>query len=303
MDNDLFALAQRQGYVTTADAARLGINRMTLKRLVEAGILLRTVRGVYLLADERTPAERHEAVTRAMLDADPWSAASHHSALVMHGIDVYGVPFSQVQVADPRRSSRSHQSLHRHVLREGDTVVDIDGYKVLALPLALCQTAARFGMVAGLVAMDHALHQERCTVDDLRAVVESGRLRRGVGAARRAVAMADGRAESPGESRLRAIIAAGPFEYDVQVKVGGPGDGYVVDLLVDGCIVLEFDGGEKYEGVEGKKALVAEKRREDWIRAQGYGFMRSMWPELDYPVAVRRAVHDQVLVTRAGRAA
>ena len=156
MDKNLFDLAQRQGYVSAADATDLGINRMTLKRLVDAGRLLRTVRGVYLLADDRTPERRHRAVTQAALDADPWSAASHHSALVMHGIHLYGVPFDQVQVADPRRSSRSHRSLHRHVLREGDEVVTIDGYRVISLPLALCQTAARFGVAAGLVAMDHA---------------------------------------------------------------------------------------------------------------------------------------------------
>lgn len=299
MDKNLFDLVQRQGYVSAADATDLGINRMTLKRLVDAGRLLRTVRGVYLLADDRTPERRHRAVTQAALDADPWSAASHHSALVMHGIHLYGVPFDQVQVADPRRSSRSHRSLHRHVLREGDEVVTIDGYRVISLPLALCQTAARFGVAAGLVAMDHALRLALCTVDDLRSIVESGRLRRGVGAARRAVALADGRAESPGESRLRLIVAAGPFDYDLQVSVGG----YAVDLLVDGCVVVEFDGGEKYDGFEGKQALIAEKRRADWIRGKGYGFMRTMWPELDYPVALRRALHERVLETRARRAA
>ncbi len=301
--DDLLDLAGRQGYVTTSDAANLGVNRMALSRLVASGVLLHTVRSVYLLADDRTPEQRHAAVVRATLKEDPWSVASHHSALVLHGINVFGAPFDQVQVADPRRSSRSHQSLHRHVLREGDPVVEVEGLKALGLPLALCQTATRFGMVAGLVAMDHALHLERCTPDDLQAVIESGRLRRGIGAARRAVSLADGRAESPGESRLRAIIAGGPFPYDLQVNVGGPGSGYRADLMVDGLVVLEFDGAVKYDGVEGKTALIAEKRREDWIREKGYGFMRTMTPELDYPVTINRTLHQKVVEARARRAA
>lgn len=295
----ILELARRQGYITTAQAIALGGHEHTLGRLVRAGKLIKTIRSIYLTAVPRTPEAAHALVTRAFLESDRWSVASHHSALALQGINLHGVPWDQLHVADPRKSSRSHASLHRHVLRDGDPVIDVGAHKSLALPLALCQVGARFGVTAGLVAMDHALHQGLCTTDDLAAVIESGRLRRGIGAARRAVSLADHRSQSPGESRLREIVAQGPFMYDLQVNVGAPGDGYVVDLLVDGCVVLEFDGGEKYEGLEGKKALVAEKRREDWIRGEGYGFMRTMWPELDYPVAVRHVLTDKVVVARA----
>lgn len=296
-------LAGRQGYVTASDVAGLGVHRMQLARLVESGHLLRTVRGIYITTEDRTREERHVLVTRATLDQDPWSVASHHSAAAMQGIALYGVPFDQVQVADPRRSSRSHRALHRHVLREGDVVEEVAGYKAVHVPLALCQLAARFGVEAGLVAIDDALRRELCTPDDLTGLLETGRIRRGIGAARRAVALADARAESPGESRLRAIVAATPFSYEPQVNVGGPGDGYRVDLLVDGRLAVEFDGAQKYDGVDGKQALFAEKRREDWIRARGYGFLRVSWPELDHPVTLRRVIHEGVLRARATPAA
>lgn len=289
--------------MTTAQAANLGVGRMSLHRLVGAGVFLHTAQGVYVPRDDSTREGRHAAVTRAILDADPWSVASHHSALVLHGINLYGVPFDQVQVADPRCSSRSHRSLHRHVLRDGDPVVTIGEHRAIGLPLALCQTASRWGMVAGLVSMDHALRLGEVAKDDLQSVIDSGRLRRGIRAARRAAALADGRAESPGESRLRAIVHGGSFDYDLQANVGGPGSGYVADLLIDGRVVLEFDGELKYDGPEGRKAIVAEKRREDWIRSRGYGFMRVMWPELDYPATVQRVLHGHVLATRAARAA
>lgn len=299
----ILELAERQGYVTTAQARALGGHEHTLGRLVEHGKLIRTLRGIFLHPHPRTPEAEHALVTRAMLDHDRWSVASHHSSLALHGLALFGVPWRQVHVADPRKSSRRHANIHRHVLRDGDPVVDVGEHKALGLPLSLCLTAARFGVVSGLVSMDHALHQELCTVDDLRAVIDSGRLRRGIGAARRAVALADGRAESPGESRLRAIIAESPFAYDLQVNVGGPGGGYRVDLLVDGCVVVEYDGEEKYEGIEGKVALIAEKRREDWIRSRRYGLMRVMKDELRHPVTVRRILGTKVVEARAGRAA
>lgn len=301
--NQILDLARRQGYVTASDVKALGAHRMQLTRLVRSGDLIHTVQSVYLPAEPFKPEESHARVTRAILAADPFAAASHHSALALHDLHLFDVPWTQVHVIDPRRSSVKHQSLHRHVLRPGDRVERLDGVRVIDLSLALCQVAARFGMVAGLVAMDHALQRDLCTPDDLMAVAESGRLRRGIGSVRRAVDLADGRAESPGESRLRAIIDAGPFRYDLQVNVGGPGSGYVVDMLVDGCVVVEFDGEVKYDGIEGKKALVAEKHREDWIRSRRYGFVRTMWPQLDYPNTLRRVIHDEVVSTRARRAA
>lgn len=300
--NQILELAERQGYLTTADAHALGGHRMQLSRLVREGALIRTLRGVYVPAAPSHPHQSHVLATRAALAADPFAAASHHSALALHGIDLFAVRWSQVHVIDPRCSSVQHQSLHRHVLRPGDRVETIEGDRVINLPLALCQVAARFGMVAGLVAMDHALRLERCTRDDLVAVVGSGRLRRGLVAARQAVELADGRAESPGESRLRAIVAAGAFPYEVQANVGGPGAGYRVDLLIDGRVALEFDGEVKYGGREGVTALVAEKRREDWIRSRGYAFMRTVWSELNFPVAIRRALHRHVVQARAQRA-
>lgn len=297
--NDILALAHRQGYITTRSARALGANEHTLGRLADQGLLVRSVPGIFLVPGERHPAESHALVTRAMLDDDPMAVASHHSALALHGVALYGVPWGQPQLADARRSSRGRVSRFRHVLRPADEVTEVDGYRTVGVPLALAQVAARYGMVAGLVALDDALAKGLCTRAAPAAIVEAGRLRRGVRAARRALELADCRAQSPGESRLRAIVAESPWRYDLQVNVGGPGSGYVVDLLVDDCVVLEFDGAVKYEGVEGKSALLAEKGREDWIRGRRYGFMRVIWAQLDYPVALRRALHATVLQTRA----
>lgn len=296
-------LARRQGYITAAQARSLGANEHTLGRLADAGALDHAVRGIFLVPDQRHPRETHALLTRATLDGDPFARASHHSALALHGVALYGVPWLQVHLADPRHSSRGRAGRHRHVLRADDAWTEVDGYRTVGVPLALAQVAARFGVTAGVVALDNALADGRCTADDVAAVVGSGRLRRGLTFARRALALADARAESPGESRLRTIIAGSPFAYDLQVNMGGPGSGYRVDLLVADVLAVEFDGGQKYEGADGKKALVAEKVREDYIRKLGFGFLRVTWPQLDYPTAILRSLHSLVLAARITRAA
>jgi very-short-patch-repair endonuclease len=271
--------------------------------MVSNGQLERHTRGIYLTPGDRHRPDTHALLTRAFLDDDPFAYASHHSALALHGVALFDVPWRQIHLIERRYTSRGLIGHHRHVLRPGDTVTEVDGYRTVGVPLALAQVAARFGVTSGLVSLDNALARGLCTRDDVETIVKSGRLRRGVVSARRALELADGRAESPGESRLRAIIAETKWKYDLQVNVGGPGYGYRVDMLVEGVLVVEFDGKVKYAGADGREALVAEKVREDYIRSQGYGFMRVIWQDLDDPSSIRRRLFNNLLLARAGRAA
>ena len=71
-----------------------------------------------------------------------------------------------------------------------------------------------------------------------------------------------------------------------------------VDLLVGDRVVVEFDGLVKYEGAEGRAALAAEKRREDWLRSLGYEVVRLTWADLDRP---RRVDAPGALPRSSGR--
>ncbi|MHB1475206.1 MAG: PDDEXK family nuclease, partial [Dermatophilaceae bacterium] len=51
-------------------------------------------------------------------------------------------------------------------------------------------------------------------------------------------------------------------------------------LLGSSPVVIEFDGKIKYDGVDGKQALVDEKVREDRLRALGYEIVRLTWADL-----------------------
>jgi len=56
-----------------------------------------------------------------------------------------------------------------------------------------------------------------------------------------------------------------------------------VDFLLCGRLIVEFDGTTKYG--EGAGAVVAEKWREDRLRACGYQVVRVGWADLDQPQA------------------
>lgn len=47
--------------------------------------------------------------------------------------------------------------------------------------------------------------------------------------------------------------------------------------------MVEFDGAVKYEGLDGKRALAEEKRREERLRDAGFRIVRVTWDELARP--------------------
>ena len=98
---------------------------------------------------------------------------------------------------------------------------------------------------------------------------------RGIRQGRRVLAFADGRAELPGESLTRVRLwELGFAQFELQVSVPAPsGRDYEVDIgLIEAGALLEFDGQGKYTnaamraGRTVEQVLLAEKRREDWIR-------------------------------------
>ena len=104
--------------------------------------------------------------------------------------------------------------------------------------------------------------------------------------------MADGRAESPGETLVRRILVEGGIPVTPQLTIHDGPVSWRADLVVDGTRVLvEFDGLVKYGSSDD---LIAEKRREDRLRALGFIVVRVTWADLrrpDHLVAeVRRAV-------------
>jgi hypothetical protein len=150
-----------------------------------------------------------------------------------------------------------------------------------------------------LVVADAALRASGITRNDLSAALEEGAGTRGTRAARRVVAAADGRSESVGESRSRAVMyQLGMPLPDLQVEVRRP-DGQLVGRCDFGWrtdrLLGEFDGRVKYgrllaPGQEPGDAVFAEKRREDALRDEGWGMVRWVWRDLDAPAVLGRRI-------------
>lgn len=320
VDHGIARLLEAQGGVSsTRELERAGMSRHAVADAVRRGELVRVRRDAVVLAASLSrvaPWERRALITRAVGhslarggapgDEDEGGsvhALSHASALTVHGLPTYGeadvVHLCRTDGARGRRDGTVW--VHRPVDPEWTTVVD--GLRVVTPVLAALQVAATDGPEPGLVALDGVLHDARerdrrtgGTTEHDAALAEVARVleARLVGrsrATRQVVELADGRSESVGESRSRwllHLLGLGPWELQHEVRDESGQLVGVADLkLVGHAVLLEFDGQLKYDD---RRDLVAEKLREDRIRALGYEFVRLVWADLERPQHVRQRV-------------
>lgn len=118
----------------------------------------------------------------------------------------------------------------------------------------------------------------------------------------------DGRSESPGESRSRVALHAAHFpKPELQARIVTPDHHRVarVDFLFPELGVIgEFDGLVKYRSqLRGSRSpedvVIAEKAREDALRALGWLVVRWTWRELATPTWLTRLTQ----ATRIARSA
>lgn len=96
--------AGRHGYITTRDAAELGVPAVELRKLAQRGFLERTGRGVYRFPD--FPVTEIAEYMEAVLWAGQGAALSHDAVLALHDLG-FANP-STIRVTVPRRVRKSH---------------------------------------------------------------------------------------------------------------------------------------------------------------------------------------------------
>ncbi len=172
-------------------------------------------------------------------------------------------------------------------------VEEVNGLLMVKAASRAVFEAATVGSVeSGIVVMDSALHLGTVTKDELVEVVGSRTHWQGARRARYALSLADGRAESPGESRSRYLFRRASLPIpDLQVPVYDE-DGRVIGYSDLGWIEYlqlgEFDGLVKYGGIVNdsrtpQQIVIAEKAREDAMRSQRLGMSRWTWVDIDPP--------------------
>lgn len=118
----LYELAEPQaGYFTTRQAVAAGVSHRTLSGRARRGDVEQVRYGIYRLRD--FPAQRFEDVTAACLWAGPDSAASHETALTVHGISDAMPPVIHLTVPRPFRGRQAGVLLHHAPLPAEDREV------------------------------------------------------------------------------------------------------------------------------------------------------------------------------------
>lgn len=201
-----------------------------LRQGLANGSLVRLARGVYAAPIEHeTPAERHlrRAAALLFLHSDA-SVLSHASAAIAHGLAVQVPHPERVELTVPP-PGRGHRRAGYHVRAaplDASEIVTVNGLRVTSLARTAVDLARTTPYPWGVIAADQALGRG-VTRDALLAVAGASDARTGVVQARRVIAFADGRAQSPAESASRVTIArAGLPAPELQFQVIGP-DGWV----------------------------------------------------------------------------
>jgi hypothetical protein len=287
------------------DAVTLGYSDDELARLARSGLWSRLRRGAYVEGGLPEDAvERHRLLVTATVSGLRRPAVvSHQSAAVLLGLPLRGVRLDRVHVTrtPPAAQDRS-RVLHCHVarLRSDETVV-VDGLTVTSAVRTLLDLARSLPFEVAVVALDGAVHRSPALVDELRSGLGALIGVPGGRGAARAVAFADGRSESVGESRSRVVLhrhGVPPTGLQHRIVVAGQEIARTDFVWEDDGLVGEFDGRIKYgrllrPGEKAEDVIYREKLREDSVREAGWGVVRWTWSDLQRPALladrVRRA--------------
>jgi hypothetical protein len=258
------------------------------------GLLVPIRPGVYL--NEAPPddaAARHLIATAAVqpLLADQ-AVLSHVTAALRYGLPVWRIGLGRVHVTRRRRyGGRVGHRVHVHVTELGDDeIVMWRGTPMTGPHRTVIDVARTVPFEEAVVVADGALRAGLTTPDELAEALARARGRRGTPAARRVLAFADGRSESAGESRSRVAMYRCGLPAPVPQWEVRDGRGRLLGRTDFGWprlrTVGEFDGRVKYgrllrPGQSVTDAVLAEKRREDALRAEDLSVVRWTWTDLD----------------------
>ncbi len=273
------ARACRDGAITLAGLRDLGASKSAIGHRVRTGRWLHPHREVYVVRSRVIDPHRSR-IRAALLAAPPDAVLSHAAAAYLHGIQGVG-PLNLVDVTMPRSvGDRAIRGIRVH-RRDAPQVVTQQGLPVVSAPLAVRGLADQLELPALLSAVDSALHQRLVTLDGLLALEPPWRLEP---RSRwfRALQLADGRAESPLESRARLVVieaGLGPVELQVLVEV----DGVIYRVDICWCPIqlgLEADGREAHSSAE---ALLNDRRRQNALFGAGWPLVRCTWEDVTGP--------------------
>jgi len=285
----LIALAAgRLGVFTSQEALRLGYSVDEIRAELRTRRWSRLRKGVYIRTEDLASADdrqRHLVECVAVLmSLGPGPVLSHASAARVHDLILPWRSSAEVRMtADTWRRGRGYR-----VAQATMTAAEVQpwsAFGVMSVARTLVDCAREWSLTDAVVAIDAALQGTKATRAELLRAVLAGTHRPGIAQAARALGLADGRAESPLETRGRlALLASGLPLPELQVEIHDADGliGRVDGWYEEAAVALELDGRVKYTD---PGVLWKEKRREDRMRAVGIRFVRAGNEDLGQPWA------------------
>jgi len=303
-------LADDDGILLRRDALLAGVDDKALAHSVRAGRIVRLRQGAYALRprwDEADAVGRHRLLVSAVRQQYRGEdvALSHVSACLEQGGPSWRLDLSHAHLThlDGRGGRRGARIVHHHgECLVGDLTRDAAGWVTSPTRTAL-DTASTAEREPAVAVLDWYLHNGLTTSEDLAEGFRRMTTWPHTLALQIAVRLADGSAESVGETRTRLLLRDQRLPQPVpQFEVFHPSGrlaGRVDFAWPEQRTMLEFDGKEKYlrfrrPGESIEEAVLREKRREDQLRElTGWTMVRLTWADLDMPQAtaarIRRA--------------
>lgn len=303
-------LVNSHGILLRRDAVAAGVDDNALKRAVNAGYVVRIRQGAYVMAEVWRIADTREQ-HRLLLESvrllyDDGVAASHLSACVEQGGPSWGMDLSKVHLTSLfGRGERSAAKVvhHRGVCLASDVTRDSLGWITTSARTAL-DTACLLKQEAAVAVVDWYIQTKLTTLLDLQTL--HGRMTEwpdSIGL-HRILRLADGKAESVGETRTRLMCRSQGLPLPTaQFEIRHPSGrvaGRVDFAWPEHRVMLEFDGMEKYHrfrrsGETLEQMIMREKKREDLLRElTGWTMIRITWADLARPAEtaarIRRAL-------------
>lgn len=290
-----------------------GTPERSIRTRVDSGAWLRVIPGGYVPREQLSAAsevDRHLALIRLLGPTmSAGSVMSHTSAAALWGLPLWNVDLTRVHCTREQKSgSCVTRNVHLHGARSALTPAErpVDATRSVAVTSAartVVDCARMVGFEQGVILADAALHKKLATREELQAEVLQAGNCKGVSRARKVVEFADGRSESPGESRSRIVLCNSSLpglelQYNIITEQGrwiARTDFAIPELKVAG----EFDGQVKYgryvpSGKTAGDVVFDEKVREDAIRDEQWEVVRWIWQEIATPQVILSRFHRAV---------
>jgi Protein of unknown function (DUF559) len=274
---------------TVAEWRASGLNQAQLRALARSGDLVRVRHAVYATRGaaewaQASPARGHALLVmaaRAALGTD--SVASHHSAALIHGLDLYPAAPALVTLTRPpsRRCNRpKSDGVTFHTAELPDRhVTTLLGVRVTTVPRTVVDLARALPFMPAVVTADSALRADLATREALIAACDACAGWPGIQLARRAAGFSDPRAGSALESCARVTFhERGLDPPELQYTVTGPDFRYTVDFYWPRHqVIAEADGTMKYADPQ---RAIRQLDRDQRLRDLGYKVVHFTWRDL-----------------------